>query len=82
MVLVRYIPPFQGWFLPIPDTQGVALGWYILPLRGVSQTTFIYHSLACRSTTRWPILAASTTDPKGAITLGDRSTIVIDNLHL
>ena len=28
-----YIPPFQGWSLSIPDTQGDALGWYILPLR-------------------------------------------------
>ena len=53
---MRYIPPFQGWFLLIPDTQGAALGWYILPLRGVGQAIFIYHSLASRSTSRWQIL--------------------------
>jgi hypothetical protein len=29
-----YIPPFQGCVYFLSVTQGVALGWYIPPLRG------------------------------------------------
>jgi len=34
-----FVTPFQGWILTVNETQGVALGWFVRPLRGHEQAT-------------------------------------------
>ena len=70
-----YIPPFQGLFSLTNVTQGAALGWYILPLRG--EESAVSPSVPSGRRTRCPDHI-----PVGAITATARSTILAEEPHL